>query len=67
MAHLSPARHVTRLPRQPFPLATDAQAVALGRVSNWIAFYNIERPHSSLERKTPKAAYWAGRQEKLAA
>jgi len=36
-------------------------------ISNWMAFYNTERPHSSLERRTPKEAYWAGRNQKLAA
>lgn len=36
-------------------------------ISNWMAFYNTERPHSSLERRTPKEAYWRGRNEKLAA
>lgn len=36
-------------------------------ISNWMAFYNTERPHSSLERRTPKEAYWAGRDQKLAA
>ena len=37
---------------------------AIGR---WMTFYNTERPHSSLERKTPKEAYWIGRDQKLAA
>ncbi len=36
-------------------------------ISNWMAFYNTERPHSSLERRTPKEAYWRGRDQKLAA
>ncbi|MFC6639756.1 transposase [Sulfitobacter sediminilitoris] len=36
-------------------------------INNWMTFYNTERPHSSLERRTPKEAYWAGREEKLAA
>lgn len=36
-------------------------------ISNWMAFYNTERPHSSLERRTQKEAYWRGRNEKLAA
>ncbi len=36
-------------------------------ISNWMAFYNTNRPHSSLERRTPKEAYWAGRDQKLAA
>ncbi|HHB81695.1 MAG TPA: hypothetical protein ENK83_08150, partial [Aliiroseovarius sp.] len=36
-------------------------------ISNWMAFFNTERPHSSLERRTPKEAYWIGRDQKLAA
>ncbi|PWG16170.1 hypothetical protein DFK10_13345 [Salibaculum griseiflavum] len=36
-------------------------------ISNCMAFYNTERPHSSHERKTPKEAYWIGRDYKLAA
>lgn len=36
-------------------------------ISNWMTFYNTERPHSSLERKTPREAYWHGRDQKLAA
>ena len=36
-------------------------------ISNWMAFYNTERPHSSLERRTPREAYWSGRDQKLAA
>ncbi len=36
-------------------------------IRNWMALYNSERPHSSLERRTPREAYWAGRDEKPAA
>jgi len=36
-------------------------------ISSWMTFYNTERPHSSLERRTPKEAYWIGRDQKLAA
>ncbi len=36
-------------------------------INNWMTFYNTERPHSSLERRTPKEAYWAGRDKKSAA
>ena len=36
-------------------------------IGNWMALCNTERPHSSLERKTPGVAYWAGRGLKLAA
>lgn len=36
-------------------------------IANWMTFYNSERPHSSLERRTPKEAYWQGRDQKLAA
>lgn len=36
-------------------------------IDRWMTFYNTERPHSSLERRTPKEAYWHGRDQKLAA
>lgn len=36
-------------------------------VRDWMTFYNTERPHSALEHKTPKEAYWADRNSKLAA
>ncbi|MEO3416073.1 integrase core domain-containing protein [Roseovarius sp. CAU 1744] len=36
-------------------------------ICNWMTFYNSERHHSSLERRTPKEAYWQGRNQKLAA
>ena len=36
-------------------------------ISTWMAFYNTKRPHSSLERRTPREAYWAGRDQRLAA
>ncbi|WP_211267730.1 IS3 family transposase [Tritonibacter mobilis] len=36
-------------------------------ISNRMTFYNTERPHSSLERRTPREAYWHDRDEKLAA
>ncbi|MGV6805162.1 MAG: IS3 family transposase [Ruegeria sp.] len=36
-------------------------------IDRWMAFYNTERPHSSLERRTPREAYWHGRDQKLAA
>ena len=36
-------------------------------ISNWMKFYNTERPHSSLENRTPREAYWHGRAQKLAA
>ena len=36
-------------------------------IGKWMAFYNTGRPHSSLERKTPKEAYWLGRDQELAA
>jgi putative transposase len=32
-----------------------------------MAFYNIERPHSALDRQTPDDAYWAGLEEQKAA
>lgn len=36
-------------------------------ISNWMAFYDTERPHSSLEHRTPNETHWRGRDEKLAA
>ena len=36
-------------------------------ISRWTTFYNTERPHSSLEHRTPREAYWRGREQKLAA
>ncbi len=36
-------------------------------ISNWMTFYNTGRPHSALERRTPREAYWHGRGQKLAA
>lgn len=36
-------------------------------IKNWMIFYNEERPHSALECKTPKEAYWGNREQKLTA
>ncbi|QPC42768.1 IS3 family transposase [Kaustia mangrovi] len=36
-------------------------------IGDWMTFYNTERPHSALERRTPREAYWQSRDEKLAA
>ena len=36
-------------------------------IRNWMMFYNTERPHSALEYQTPREAYWASRQEQMAA
>ena len=36
-------------------------------VKDWMAFYNAERPHSALDRRTPDEAYWAGLKEQKAA
>lgn len=36
-------------------------------IQDWMNFYNTDRPHTALERRTPKEAYWAGQTEKLAA
>jgi len=36
-------------------------------IKNWMAFYNTERPHSALDRRTPDEAYWAGLEEQKAA
>ena len=36
-------------------------------IRHWMKFYNTERPHSALEHKTPREAYWAERGLSLAA
>lgn len=36
-------------------------------VKDWMAFYNINRPHSVLDRKTLDEAYWTGLEEQEAA
>ena len=36
-------------------------------ITDWIAFYNTEWPHSALDRLTPEDAYWAGLEEHKAA
>ena len=36
-------------------------------INNRMTFYNIERPHSAHERRTPRRAYWDGRDQKLMA
>ncbi len=41
--------------------------VARRGIGDWLSFYNNERPHSSLDDKTPSEAYWSGRQNKMAA
>ena len=36
-------------------------------VKNWMAFYNADRPHSALDRRTPDEAYWDGLEQRKAA
>lgn len=36
-------------------------------IKSWISFYNIQRPHSALEYRTPEEAYCTQEQTKLAA
>ncbi|MBI3793940.1 MAG: transposase, partial [Nitrospinae bacterium] len=36
-------------------------------IGGWIAYYNSERPHSSLGDKTPDEAYIGPKRRKLAA
>jgi len=36
-------------------------------IRDWMMFYNTDRPHSALQSRTPGEAYWAGRDEKMAA
>ncbi|WP_417255296.1 integrase core domain-containing protein [Celeribacter sp.] len=35
-------------------------------IRRWMTFYNTEHPHSSLEHRTPRKAYWNGRDQKMA-
>jgi len=35
-------------------------------IRDWMTIYNSDRAHSALERRTPKEAYWAGRDQKSA-
>lgn len=36
-------------------------------ISNWMTFYNTERPHSALDRLTPDDAYWGSLEQAEAA
>jgi putative transposase len=36
-------------------------------IDDWMGFYNTERPHSALDGNTPKEAYWAIQQDRMAA
>jgi putative transposase len=36
-------------------------------VKNWMAFYNTERPHSALDRRTPDETYWTSLEQQKAA
>jgi len=36
-------------------------------IKDWMAFYNTERPHSALDRRTPDDACWNGSEEQEAA
>ncbi len=36
-------------------------------IKNWMTFYNTERPHSALDRRTPDEAYWIGLEGQKAA
>ncbi|WP_375542833.1 integrase core domain-containing protein [Aliiroseovarius crassostreae] len=36
-------------------------------VKNWMTFYNLERPHSALDQRTPGEPYRAGLEEQKAA
>lgn len=36
-------------------------------ITDWMAFYNTNRPHSALDRQKPDDAYWAGLEEQKAA
>ena len=31
---------------------------AKGIIGNWIGFYNSERPHTALDKRTPETAYF---------
>ena len=36
-------------------------------IKEWISFYNTERPHTALDKRTPDQAFFAGENEKIAA
>lgn len=36
-------------------------------IDNWIGFYNTERPHTALDKRTPDAAYFAQAEIRIAA
>ena len=36
-------------------------------IDNWIGFYNSERPHTVLDKRTPDAAYYSQTQKRKAA
>ena len=36
-------------------------------IDEWMSFYNSERPHSALERRSPDEAYWGNEEGKKAA
>lgn len=38
--------------------AYDTVSDALASIGRYLAFYNVRRPHSSLDRKTPDTAYF---------
>ena len=40
---------------------------ALKVLKGWMPFYNTNRPHSALDRRTPDETYWAGLEEQKAA
>ena len=40
---------------------------ALKVLKGWMPFYNTNRPHSALDRRTPDETYWAGSEEQKAA
>ena len=41
--------------------------VARKVIGDWITFYNNERPHSSLDDRTPDEAYGESKQKRMAA
>jgi putative transposase len=47
--------------------AYDTVSEARASIARYFAFYNQRRPHSSLEERTPDAAYFAALQLKAAA
>jgi len=47
--------------------AYDSVAEARSSIGRFIEFYNVRRPHSALDRRTPDQAYYASLPHRVAA